>query len=108
MDRLGVPRFHDSGMLQGEAALLAVQRSHDALDRGVRRGFFYRQSGRGDHLAFRRAAEIAVKLLVERHPPEVGSFGCEVAGLRRDLDVERSGCPHFCPGLYSRSVCPCN
>ena len=82
---------HDAGVLQREAALLAVQRAGDALDRRIRRRLLHREAGGGDHLALRGAVEIAVKLLVERHPPEVRSLGREVARLRRDLDVERAG-----------------
>src|SRR5258705_1156569 len=44
-----------------------------------------------EHLTLARGFEIAVELLVERHPAERDAVGVAVRCLRSDLHVERAG-----------------
>src|SRR6185436_6223682 len=81
-------------VLQDERPVAAGQGAADALDGDVAGGAFHGAAG-AQHLAEAGPLEIAVELLLERHPGEHGVAGVVAERLRRHLHFERSACIHF-------------
>src|SRR5438093_2961711 len=82
---------HGAAVLEDEGAGAAMQRSADPLDGNVT-GRALRDGAAGEHLAFARTFEIAVKLFVDRHSAEHRAFGALVSRKRLQRHFERSPC----------------